>query len=224
MARLNSNGTADTTFNAVNADNKVYSIVVQINGKILVGGIFTTIGNQTRNKIAQLNADGTADTFNPNPNGNVYAIAVPVDGKILVAGYFNTIDGQSRNNITRLCADEAALQKLTVSTDGTTINWARSQSSPEVHGVIFEGSADKSTWTVLGTATRISGGWQLAGQHLPAMQNRYVRAVGKAYGAQGNGSTSSIESVRKYYLDYIPAPIDKFPWPMFLPAITKGIR
>ncbi|MGD9579454.1 MAG: delta-60 repeat domain-containing protein, partial [Syntrophorhabdus sp.] len=49
-----------------NANGCVYSIAVQPDGKVLVGGGFTTIGGGTRNYIARLNADGSLDTgFNP---------------------------------------------------------------------------------------------------------------------------------------------------------------
>ena len=52
-----------------NANNIVYSIAVQADGKILVGGSFTNIGGQTRNYIARLDAaTGLADSFDPNAN------------------------------------------------------------------------------------------------------------------------------------------------------------
>src|SRR5450631_4882894 len=72
-----------------NANDKVRVVVVQPDGKILLGGEFTTLAPNggatvTRNHIARLNPDGTLDTaFNPNANGDVYAIAVQADGKIL---------------------------------------------------------------------------------------------------------------------------------------------
>ena len=73
--------------------------------KILVGGVFTSIGGQTRNHIARLDATtGLADSFNPNANGPVYSIAVQADGKILVGGNFTSIGGQTRNRIARLDA------------------------------------------------------------------------------------------------------------------------
>ena len=67
----------------------VYAIAVQADGKILVGGDFTSIGGQTRNGIARLDATtGLADSFNPNANDMVFSIAVQADGKILVGGSF----------------------------------------------------------------------------------------------------------------------------------------
>src|SRR6266704_2101633 len=84
----------------------VYSLAVQADGKILVGGNFSTLGGQSRNYIGRLNADGTLDTsFNPGANSVVYSLAVQADGKILVGGLFTTLGGQSRNYIGRLNAD-----------------------------------------------------------------------------------------------------------------------
>ena len=95
-----------------NANGTVRVVVVQPDGKILIGGDFTTLSPNggaavTRNRIARLNPDGTLDTaFNPNANGTVYSIAVQADGKILAGGDFtaNSIGGQTRNHIARLDA------------------------------------------------------------------------------------------------------------------------
>ena len=48
------------------ANNNVFSLAVQADGKILVGGSFTTLGGQSRTNIGRLNADGTPDTFPPS--------------------------------------------------------------------------------------------------------------------------------------------------------------
>src|SRR5688500_20394696 len=41
------------------ANTLVRAIVVQPDGKIIIGGDFTTIGGAARNRIARLNPDGT---------------------------------------------------------------------------------------------------------------------------------------------------------------------
>src|SRR6187200_1525202 len=84
-----------------NANGIVWVIVVQPDGKILIGGDFTTLAPNggtavTRNRIARLNPDGTLDTtFDPNANGTVRAIAVQTDGKIVAGGSFTSIGGQN---------------------------------------------------------------------------------------------------------------------------------
>jgi hypothetical protein len=93
-----------------NANGPVFVVVVQPDGKILVGGDFTTLspnggGPGTRNHIARLNPDGTLDTaFNPNANGYVSSIALQADSKILAGGGFTSIGRQTRNHIARLDA------------------------------------------------------------------------------------------------------------------------
>src|SRR5260221_7308694 len=54
-----------------NADGPVRVVVIQTDGKILIGGDFTTLSpngsSVTRNRIARLNPDGTLDmAFDPN--------------------------------------------------------------------------------------------------------------------------------------------------------------
>jgi uncharacterized delta-60 repeat protein len=94
-----------------NANGPINAIVVQADGKILIGGGFTILRPNggaivTRNRIARLNADGTLDnSFNPNANSTVSAIAIQADGKILVGGFFSgagSIGGASRNFTARL--------------------------------------------------------------------------------------------------------------------------
>lgn len=61
LVRLNTNGTRDTQFNSAieqSFSGLVNDFVLQPDGKIVVGGFFTTVGGQTRNNIARLNADG----------------------------------------------------------------------------------------------------------------------------------------------------------------------
>ena len=114
IARFNADGTLDTSFTAGTGGLgtlNVYSLALQSDGKILVGGEFTMLGGAARNAIGRLNADGSIDTaFNPGVTkltGNpiVYTMAVQADGKIVVGGYFNGLGGQVRNYIGRLNAD-----------------------------------------------------------------------------------------------------------------------
>jgi len=103
IARLNSDGTVDPTFNP-NANFSVNAIALDSSGNPIVGGVFTTIGGSTRNYIAKLNpSTGVADaTFNPNANFSVDAIALDSSGNPIVGGVFTTIGGSTRNYIAKL--------------------------------------------------------------------------------------------------------------------------
>ncbi len=109
IARLNADGSLDLTFNpGTGANSDVQTIALQTDGKILIGGSFTSYNGTTRNYIARLNADGTLDlTFNPGTGANdfVQTIALQPDGKILMGGGFTSYNGTTQNYITRLNVD-----------------------------------------------------------------------------------------------------------------------
>lgn len=92
-------------------DSQVRSIVVQPDGKILVGGSFNTVDSVAISGIARLNADGTLDTtFDPGAgvsgaNARVNALLLQPDGKVVVGGFFDTVAGAARAGLARLNAD-----------------------------------------------------------------------------------------------------------------------
>jgi uncharacterized delta-60 repeat protein len=108
IARLNANGTLDTSFNpGTGADNQVDAIALQ-GGKILIGGGFTTYNGVASNHIARLNSDGSLDpTFNPGTgtDGSINAIALHPDGTTYIGGLFSTYNGLARHGVAHLNAD-----------------------------------------------------------------------------------------------------------------------
>jgi len=115
VARLNSNGSLEGSFNAgTGLDNSVLSVAAQSDGKVLVGGQFTTVQQFNRAALARLHADGSADssfdagvTADPRYYGNpvVTAVVLQADGKVLIGGQFTGVHGASRNRIARLHAN-----------------------------------------------------------------------------------------------------------------------
>ncbi len=110
IARLNADGTPDTTFSTnigSGFDSDAYGVAIQSDGKIIVGGYFTTINGTPSSYIARLNADGTPDTtFSTNIgsgfDSDAYGVAIQSDGKIVVGGAFTSINGTGSNRIARL--------------------------------------------------------------------------------------------------------------------------
>ena len=112
IVRVNADGSQDTSFNIGSGFNATTNVaVVQSDGKILVGGSFTTFNGVSRPKIARLNSDGSLDTtFNPGTGTTgtgslVDAIAVQNDGKILLGGVFAAYNGTLRTNLARVNSD-----------------------------------------------------------------------------------------------------------------------
>ncbi|WP_343634871.1 hypothetical protein [Fluviicola sp.] len=106
LARLNANGTVDTSFNAsASFSDIVSSILVQPDGKILVGGWFQVYDGDSVRRLVRLNSNGTRDmSFNTGTgfNSSIYTMTLQPDGKILVGGYFTNYNGVTVGRITRL--------------------------------------------------------------------------------------------------------------------------
>jgi uncharacterized delta-60 repeat protein len=190
IARLNPDGTLDTTFDP-GANNEVETLVVQADSKIIVGGWFTDLAGQLCRGIGRLNADGTLDGgFPGEADGSVQALALQVDGGILVGGDFTHLAGVGRYRIARLNNTGVATQTLNY--DGSAIAWLRGGTSPEVRSVTFEHSTNGIAWSALGDGQRVSGGWQLTGV---GVTGGVIRARGFTAGGQYNASGGMVETL-----------------------------
>jgi uncharacterized delta-60 repeat protein len=124
IARLNLNGSLDTTFNpGLGADGTVHAVLAQSDGKVLVGGDFTHINGTVRNYLARLNADGTLDTnFNSGNtfNGPIYSLAEPVSASSVINVTGTATGGQAEDDNT-ISLGTASAGTLTVNYDMSAI-------------------------------------------------------------------------------------------------------
>ncbi len=105
IARLNTDGSVDTTFNVRSgANSTVSAIILQSDGKILIGGDFTTVNGIRRGRLARLNSDGSLDDFDVSPGANlpILDLAQQSDGRLLVGGSFTQIGGLQRVGFARI--------------------------------------------------------------------------------------------------------------------------
>ncbi|HNX06978.1 MAG TPA: delta-60 repeat domain-containing protein, partial [Bacteroidales bacterium] len=138
IARVNTNGSLDTTFNpGTGANNTIYAVAIQADGKIIIGGSFTAFNGTSINRVARLNADGSLDaTFVPGTGagGTVRTLTLQSDGKIVIGGNFTSFNGATVNRIARLNTDgtidnsfvtgvgaSAYVRKTVVQTDGKIV-------------------------------------------------------------------------------------------------------
>jgi len=114
IARLNTDGSLDPTFTpgmgttTSGLNYPVYTIAIQTDGKIIIGGTFTTYNDTAENYITRLNTDGSIDTsfhIGTGPTSAIRTMCLQPDGKIIIAGDFDSCDGTARNYIARLNAD-----------------------------------------------------------------------------------------------------------------------
>lgn len=106
IARLNTNGSLDTSFNpgaGFNAHTR--AIAIEPSGKIFVGGDFTTYNGTSVNTIIRLNTNGSLDasfSSGTGPAGPVWNLTRQQDAKVIVGGQFTTYNGISATFITRI--------------------------------------------------------------------------------------------------------------------------
>lgn len=133
IARLNADGTLDSGFGDAGVANfEVRAIALQPDGKIIIGGDFTTVGSTAMSGVARLNADGTLDTSFANPGITltsslpvVNALALRADGKIVIGGQFSHVGGSPYAGAARLNADgtrDATFANPQIAGGGTAVN------------------------------------------------------------------------------------------------------
>ncbi len=93
-------------------DNTVISIAIQSDGKILVGGNFSSYGEAKTGGLARLNPSGHLDAdfqsrigSGIDPKGTVKSVVIQRDNKILVVGDFSSFNGRKVDGVTRLNPD-----------------------------------------------------------------------------------------------------------------------
>jgi uncharacterized delta-60 repeat protein len=109
VARLNADGTLDTTFTTgTGPDDWIEETAIQADGKILIAGSFNNYNGTARSRVARINADGTLDTsftVGTGADARVRTVAIQGDGKIVIGGDFNNFNGTASKRLARLNAD-----------------------------------------------------------------------------------------------------------------------
>ena len=128
LARLNADGSLDNSFNpTLGGEAVALTILVQADGKIMVGGIFSSVNGATRQNLARLNADGTLDTsFDAGSNSEVRILDRQADGKYLISErniiYRRNADGSADSSFQSIDFDnQFSIRWFIPQTDGTII-------------------------------------------------------------------------------------------------------
>ena len=112
IARYNVDGSLDLSFDpSTNApDDILWCVALQPDGKVVIGGQFANLGEQSLSGLARLNANGSADvSFNANlgfgVGGTVYALTMQGSTKIVLGGEFQNVGIAQLTRIARLNSD-----------------------------------------------------------------------------------------------------------------------
>jgi uncharacterized delta-60 repeat protein len=116
IARLNLDGSLDQAFMTATGtgfDDAVTSIALDSQGKIWVGGKFTSYNGTSVPHLARLNSDGTLDpAFQPGGgfDGNVLTLTTgDASGQIIAAGDFTRFNGSPAPHLAQIAASGALI-------------------------------------------------------------------------------------------------------------------
>ena len=209
VARLNASGLVDTAFvpYGTSVDNLVRVVAAQPDGKVLIGGDFTSFNGVSRSGIARLNVNGTLDTsFNPGTgaNGSVYSLAVQPNGKILVAGSFSLFGGVPHTNIARLLPNGALDVNFSTGADAAVVAVALQPDGKAVIGGQFRS---------INAASNVRLARLLLSDTAPAPD---ISAFSISGGSPTLTWTSAASSI--YRIDFTPS-LSPASWTAFVPNI-----
>ena len=127
IARLNADGSLDNTFiPGSGASSTINTMAVQADGKILIGGQFTSYSGYSRPRVARLLPDGGIDTgfiVGTGASGGLDCILPTPGGQVYIGGYFTSYNGASANSLARLMPDGSLDNTFSAGTGtGTNIN------------------------------------------------------------------------------------------------------
>jgi uncharacterized delta-60 repeat protein len=108
LARLLEDGSLDESYVPAYIPSGLHTATMAEDGKVLIGGIFTSIDGQARTRVARMNADGSLDESFVPPEfsfGYVWDVDLLDTGKVLVTGEFRNANGNPQSRVARLNAD-----------------------------------------------------------------------------------------------------------------------
>ena len=118
-------GFVDPSFlnNLSGPNSWVWALARQPDGRLLVGGQFTSFNGVPGGEVLRLNADGGVDTnftaLITAGETTIHSVAVQPDGRVLIGGMFTGINGTTRLRLARLNADGSLDSNFVASVDSS---------------------------------------------------------------------------------------------------------
>ena len=172
IARLNSDGSLDETFQpGAGANDSVLAMALQSDGKIVIGGEFTSYDGADGDYVTRGETDGDLDTtFAPDPEGagnTVRDIAVQSDGKLVIVGSFLSYEDVSRGFIARIDPVDGGLDTTFDPSSGAN-NVVYSVAAQEDGKLLIGGLFAAFNGTLIDKLARIDSGGTIDGTFDPS--------------------------------------------------------
>jgi uncharacterized delta-60 repeat protein len=178
IARLNTNGTIDSTFDCGSGvDGQIHALALQADGKVLLGGEFSAVNGVSRGRIARLNVNGSVDSsFEPGlgASDQVFSLALQPDGLVVVGGLFTDFDRIGRNRIARIFADPLRFLAVERLSNGA-LQFSASAQAGKTY--VLQASTDFSGWTAISTNLTVTNVLDFIDSEASGGSQRFYRVL-----------------------------------------------
>ncbi|HVY69057.1 MAG TPA: hypothetical protein VHH73_03975 [Verrucomicrobiae bacterium] len=135
-------------------DFPVRCLAVQPDGKLVIGGAFTSLNGTGRTNLARLNFDGSVDLgFDPGagPDGVVRALTLDANGNIVIGGDFTSVNGVASSHVARLGGGpQIVLPRLTITHgSGSAINVTVTTAAGTAYTLEQRAASGSGVWTTV---------------------------------------------------------------------------
>lgn len=187
-------GSTSSVFgNGEGVNGTVNAIVVQGDGKIILGGAFAAVNGVARQNLARLNGDGTLDvSFVPQyadgVDGPVFALAIHPAGGVIVGGAFAIAGNTARRSVARYQDDGTVDKNYGSAEGGQVTNGVVRALAVQSDGKVVLGGTFS---TVLGSPRRSLARLNADGTLDAAVSTHLIQGPVNAMALLGGGGTLS---------------------------------
>lgn len=135
VARLLPDGSRDTNFVTGPISNPslgIRAMALQADGRLLIGGDFTSVNGVNFNNIARLRPDGSGESFLQRPagaDGPVTALMFWNSSEVLLGGSFGAVNAQPRSYLAALVCNSVSVP-LDVALGNSSLSWTNDTAAP----------------------------------------------------------------------------------------------
>lgn len=199
IVRLLADGRLDESFSgSVSGGSNPYvqTMALRMDGRVIVGGQFESLGGQPRQNFGVFLPNGAVDeAFRADASTQLHqttvnSVVIENNGDLTIGGSFTNFAGLERRALARLAPDAPAPNALT--RIGDQIEWLPGNAAPSPFGVVFEWSLEGTGWTTLSGASRSREGWTVSAGSVPV--GATVRVRGAASGGTRTGSSQLLSA------------------------------
>jgi hypothetical protein len=200
-------------FSFIKANGNINLAIPDGGGGWYVGGLFSKVGDSTRNYLAQISFDGKVTSWNPSPNDRVTDM-IKLGNKVFISGQFGYIGGKVRNYLAAVDLNQGLASTWNPNPDGAVWRLASNSTTIFASGYFQSIGGQTRNWIAsIDVTTGAINSWNAnasAGTVISSMvvsgNNIYIGGSFNQIGGQYRKNLASISLTTGLASSWNPAP------------------